>query len=120
LKQIIDMGGFKNEIIEVYFGKDRYEIQLDPPIEIYRQVISMQGKKIETKEDLDEVKKVVTDIICLGNPDMDKDKFFESLTISATIKFLNAYNKLLYKASGLKNSLNPLSKSKEESKEEKK
>jgi len=116
MKQIIDMGGFKNETIEVHFGEDVYQVKLDPPIEFYRQVIAMQGTKLETEEDCDKLKNLVTGIIYISNPDIDKNKFFESLTKISALKFFNSYATFLFKVSGSKNVQNPPSESKEEKK----
>ena len=103
MKQTIDMGGFKNETIEVTFGDDVYQVKLDPPIESYRQILDMQGKKLESEEDWDDYKKVVTTIICKSNPDINEDKFFKSLTKASAISFLNPYAEMLFKRSGSKN-----------------
>jgi hypothetical protein len=116
MAQIIDMGGFKNEEIEVVFAGETYKIQLDPPIEIYRQVLSMQGTKLKTEEDWNKFKGIVTDIIYQNNPELDKDKFIKSLTKVSAARFMNAYTDLLFKVSGQKNSQSPLSESKEEKK----
>lgn len=114
------MGGFKNQEIEVEFAGEVYKIQLDPPIEMYRQLLSLMNKKMNNKEIIEEAKNLTTDMICLNNPNVNRDNFFKSLTIPAALKFLNAYADLLYKGSGLKNSSSPLSQPEKESKEEKK
>jgi len=110
MSQIIDMGGFKNETIEVHFGEDVYQVQLDPPIECYRQIFAMHGKKLKTEKDWNNYKKVVTTIICKSNPDIDEDKFFKSLTKVSAISFLSPYADLLFKRSGSKNLQNPPNK----------
>jgi hypothetical protein len=119
--QKIDMGGFKNEEVEVTFGSDVYKIMLDPPIEIYRQLLEVQGKKLESEEDWQKVKKLVATIITYNNKEINVDEFANSLTKISVLKFINSYTNLLYKSSDLKNSLNPPSNPKEteESKEEK-
>ena len=99
----IDMGGFKNETIEVHFGGEIYQVKLDPPIEAYRQILAMQGKKLNTEKEWDNYKKVVTTIICESNPEINKDKFFNSLTKVAAVNFLNPYSELLFKSGGSKN-----------------
>ena len=116
MKQVIDMGGFKNETIEVHFGEDVYNVQLDPPIEFYRQVLEMQGTKLETEEDCNKLKNLVTNIICISNPNVNKDKLFNSLTKISALKFFNSYASFMFKASGSKNSPSPPSESKEEKK----
>ena len=111
MKQVIDMGGFKNETIEVTFGDDTYQVKLDPPIEAYRQILAMQGKKLQTEEDWDKYKGVVAIIISISvYPDSKskeykefKDKFFDSLTKASAISFLNPYSELLFKSGGSKN-----------------
>lgn len=127
MKQIIDMGGFKNQEIEVEFAGEVYNIQLDPPIEIYRRVLNYQkGKKIDTEETIEELKNLVATIICKKKEQSEeefiksRDNFIKILTIPASFRFLNAYSDLLYKGSGLKNSSSPPSESKGEVKEEKK
>ena len=115
MKQIIDMGGFKNETIEVHFGDDVYQVPLDPPIEAYRQILAMQGKKLNTEEDWDNYKGVVATIISISKyPDSKSkeykdfyNKFFTSLTKASATKFLNPYADLLFKVSGSKNVVNP-------------
>lgn len=116
MKQIIDMGGFKNETIEVRFGEDVYQIPLDPPIEAYRQILSLQGAKLKTEEDWDKYKELVTTIICKANPDVNKKEFFKSLTKQSAIRFMNPYAEFLFKRSDSKNVQNPPSESKEEKK----
>ena len=101
------MGGFKNQVIEVHFGGEKYEVELDPPIEVYRQVMSIQGKKLETDDDWNDIKELVATIICHGKP-IDKKQFKESLTRIATLKFFNSYVDLYAKSSDLKNLENPL------------
>ena len=116
MKQTIDMGGFKNETIEVTFGEDTYQVQLDPPIEAYRQILAMQGKKLKTEEDWNDYKRIVTTIICKSNPDVNEEEFFNSLTKAAATSFMNPYADYLFKRSGSKNLKNPPSESKEETK----
>lgn len=107
MKQIIDMGGFKNEIVDVQFGEDIYQIQLDPPIEIYRQLLEITGKKLESEEDWEKVKRLVATIIGSNNKNIDIEELTKSLTKISALKFINSYTDLLYKSSDLKNSLNP-------------
>ena len=112
MKQVIDMGGFKNETIEVTFGDDTYQVKLDPPIEAYRQILAMQGKKLQTEEDWNGYKDVVATIISVSvYPNSKskeykefKDKFFDSLTRQAAISFMNPYVDMLFsKRGGSKN-----------------
>lgn len=110
MKQVIDMGGFKNETIEVHFGDDIYQVPLDPPIEAYRQILAMQGKKLSTEKEWDNYKGIVATIICKPNPDIDKDKFHKLLTKAAAINFLNPYSELLFKRGGSKNVKRPQKK----------
>ena len=108
MTQVIDMGGFKNQTIEVRFGDDKYDIQLDPPIEVYRQVMEVQNKKLETEDDWQSIKEIVATLICINNKDLNKDEFIQSLTKAAALKFFNSYVNILYKSSDLKNSSSPL------------
>ena len=119
MRQVIDMGGFKNETIEVTFGDDTYEVKLDPPIEAYRQVLEMQGKKLQTEEDWDKYKGIVATIISVSvYPDSEskeykefKEKFFDSLTRTAAISFMNPYVDMLFsKRGGSKNLRKPPNK----------
>ena len=112
MRQVIDMGGFKNETIEVTFGDDTYQVKLDPPIEAYRQILAMQGKKLQTEEDWNGYKDVVATIISVSvYPNSKskeykefKDKFFDSLTRQAAISFMNPYVDMLFsKRGGSKN-----------------
>ncbi len=105
--QTIDMGGFQNEELEIRFGKDKYIIKLDPPIEAYRLILSMQGIKLKTKEDWDKYKNVVTIIICESNPKVDRKAFFKSLTIPAAMNFIKGYTAILYQKGDSKNLPSP-------------
>lgn len=128
MKQVIDMGGFKNQEIEVVFAGETYNIQLDPPIEVYRRVIAYQQgkKKVDSNESIDELKDLIATIICKKREQSgeefikSKNDFIKILTLPACFRFINAYTDLLYKGSGLKNSSSPPSQSetKLETKEE--
>jgi hypothetical protein len=109
-KQIIDMGGFKNEEIEVRFGPDKYIIPLDPPIEAYRLILQMRGMKLRTEKDWDQYKNVVATIICKANPEVNKKQFIKSLTRVAATRFLEPYADILFKKRG--DSKNPRSRKK--------
>ena len=107
MKQAINMGGFKNETVEVHFGEDTYQVKLDPPIEAYRMILEMKGNKLETEEDWDKYKQVVTMIICKSNPGINEKEFFKSLTKAAATSFLNPFADLLFKKGGSKNPTRP-------------
>jgi len=117
MKQVIDMGGFKNETIEVRFGDDIYQIPLDPPIEAYRQILALVGKKLKTEEDWNNYKKVVATIVCKSNPEVNEKEFLDSLTKPSAMRFIDAYGDMLFKRSGSKNPPSPPSESKEEKKQ---
>ena len=118
MKQVIDMGGFKNDTIEVKFGEDTYEVPLDPPIEAYRLILEMVGKKMVTKEEWDKGKEIVATIIASSvypnskskEYKVFKNKFFKSLTIPATKRFIDPYAAFLFKARDSKNPPSPLNK----------
>lgn len=90
----IDMGGFKNEEVDVVFGNDTYKIMLDPPIEATRMLIELQGLKMDTDENIDKLKEFIATIISKSNPNVDKDAFKNSLSVDSCYKFLEGYNAL--------------------------
>ena len=90
----IDMGGFKNEEVEVVFGEDTYKIMLDPPIEATRMLIELEGLKMNTDESVDKFKEFIATIISVANPQVDKDEFKKSLTLASCLSFINGYNAL--------------------------
>ncbi len=101
------MGGFKNEEIEVTFGEDKYRIKLDPPIEAYRLILSILGKKVETEEEWDTYKNIAAVIICKSNSDIKQKEFFDTLTKASAEKFVSGYVDMLVKAGVLKKAENP-------------
>jgi hypothetical protein len=90
----IDMGGFKNEEVDVVFGDDTYKIMLDPPIEATRMLIELQGMKMDSNEALDKFKEFIACLICNSNPGIDKDQFKKSLTMMSCVSFIDGYNAL--------------------------
>ncbi len=98
-KRKIDMGGFKNEEIEVVFGEDIYKIMLDPPIEATRMLIELEGVKMDTDESVDKFKEFIATIISVSNP-VDKEEFKKSLTLASCLSFINGYNALFPKSTG--------------------
>jgi hypothetical protein len=90
----IDMGGFKNEEVEVVFGEDTYKIMLDPPIEATRMLIELEGLKMDSEDNLDKFKEFVSVIISKNN-NVNKDEFKNSLTLTSCINFINGYTSLL-------------------------
>ena len=98
----IDMGGFKNEEVDVKFGEDRYKVKTDPPVEVYRLILSILGKKVETEEDWDNYKNITAMIICKSNPDIKYKEFFDTLTKASAEKFVSGYVDILIKAGVLK------------------
>ena len=97
----IDMGGFKNEEIEVVFGEDTYKIMLDPPIEVTRMLIELEGVKMDTDENVDKFKEFIATIISVLNP-VDKAEFKKSLTLASCLSFIEGYNALFPKRGGQK------------------
>jgi hypothetical protein len=91
----IDMGGFKNEEVEVVFGTDIYKIMLDPPIEATRMLIELEGLKMDSEDNLDKFKEFVSVIISKNNPQVDKQTFKDSLSLNSCINFINGYTSLL-------------------------
>ena len=89
---------------------EKISIFSQAPQEDYRKILEMVGKKMETEEDWDKGKKIVTTIICKANPDINEEEFFKSLTKQSTIKFIDPYAEFLFKASGSKNLKSPLKK----------
>ena len=108
--QTIDMGGFKNEKIIVKFGTDEYEIFLEPPVEVYRQFMDIQGINLDVEENWDRLKDFVANLIWATNKDLNKKTFKKSLTKFAVINFINSYNEILIGAGVLKNQRRPLKK----------
>ncbi len=102
MMQNIDMGGFKNEEIEVRFGDDKYKIKTDPPVEAYRLILSILGTTVDTEEDWDKYKNIATLCVCNANPGTDKKAFFNSLTKTAAEKFVSGYVNILIEAGVLK------------------
>ena len=96
----IDMGGFKNEEVDVVFGDDTYKIMLDPPIEATRMLIELQGIKMDSNEALDKFKEFIACLICNSNP-VDKEEFKKSLTMMSCVSFIDGYN-ALFKSGGQK------------------
>jgi hypothetical protein len=90
----IDMGGFKNEEVDVVFGDDTYKIMLDPPIEATRMLMELQGVKMDTDESVDKFKEFITLLICNSNPEVNKDEFKKSLTLASCLSFIDGYNEL--------------------------
>ena len=90
----IDMGGFKNEEIEVVFGNDIYKIMLDPPIEATRMLIELEGLKMSDPENVDKLKEFITVLISASNP-IDKDEFKKSLSLNACVNFIDGYTNLI-------------------------
>jgi hypothetical protein len=98
--QKIDMGGFKNDIIEVEFAGKTYEIMLDPPIEAYRMFLELAGQKFDKEETINNAKEFIATIISLNNKDVDKTEFKQSLTFNAVSLFITQYNQLLAAVKG--------------------
>lgn len=86
----IDMGGFKNEEIEVIFAGETYKIMLDPPIEATRMLIELQGLKMDSNENVDKFKEFISTLISVSNS-VDKEQLKKSLTLAACINFVNEY-----------------------------
>lgn len=106
----IDMGGFKNEEIEVVFGDDTYKIMLDPPIEATRMLIELEGVKMDTDENLDKFKEFIAIVISKSNPEVNKEEFKKSLTMASCLSFINGYNSLFAKSGGQKKEKNETEK----------
>lgn len=112
----IDMGGFKNEEIEVVFGDDVYKIMLDPPIEATRMLIELEGLKMDNDENLDKFKEFIATLISISNPEVDKSKLKKSLTLSSCLNFIEGYNSLMPKRGGQKKEEKNPSEKKEDQK----
>lgn len=90
----IDMGGFENQEVTLKFAGKEYIIQVDPPIELYRQFLSLVGMKLEKEKDWNKVKKFIAELVGFYN-DINQKKFKESLTKSAVTNFLVAYGEII-------------------------
>lgn len=90
----IDMGGFKNEEIEVIFAGETYKIMLDPPIEATRMLIELQDLKMDSNENVDKFKEFIATLISVSNP-IDKEQLKKSLTLVACINFVNEYTAIM-------------------------
>ncbi len=97
----IDMGGFKNEEIEVIFAGETYKIMLDPPIEATRMLIELEGLKMDSNENVDKFKEFVATLISVSNP-VDKEQLKKSLTLVSCINFIDGYTSLISKSGGKK------------------
>jgi hypothetical protein len=103
----IDMGGFKNEEVDVVFGDDTYKIMLDPPIEATRMLMELQGVKMDTDESIDKFKEFIALLICNSNPGVNKDEFKKSLTLASCLSFIDGYNSLFSKKKEIEPEVNP-------------
>ena len=89
----IDMGGFANQRIGITFAGERYELELDAPVELYRKYINLP-RKLKTGNDWNKIKKWMAEFFAVYN-DINQKKFKESLTKVAVVSFISSYNDLL-------------------------
>ncbi|MFA5357208.1 MAG: hypothetical protein WC301_07435 [Candidatus Omnitrophota bacterium] len=90
----IDMGGFENQEILLTFAGKKYRIQADPPVELYRQFLSLQGMTLASEENWDKVKDFLAGLVAHSN-DIDREAFKASLTKIALTNFMTQYNRIL-------------------------